>query len=86
MAHHIGARVIATVSTEEKAKLARAARADEVKLYDGSDFEAETRSLTAPGGVSVVYDGVGKATFEEGLNLLGRRGYMVTTGKLLLLS
>jgi NADPH2:quinone reductase len=80
MAHNIGARVIATVSTEEKARLARGAGADEVILYTQADFEAETRRLTAGRGVDVVYDSVGKTTFEKGLNVLRPRGYMVLFG------
>ncbi len=80
MAHNIGARVIATVSTEEKAKLARAAGADEVILYTQADFEAETKRLTGGKGVDVVYDSVGKTTFEKGLNLLRPRGMMVLYG------
>ena len=80
MAHNIGARVIATVSTEEKAKLARAAGADEVILYTQVDFEAETKRLTGGKGVDVVYDSVGKTTFEKGLNLLRPRGMMVLFG------
>jgi NADPH2:quinone reductase len=80
MAHHIGARVIATVSTEEKAKLARAAGAHEVILYTHSDFEAETKRLTDGKGVNVVYDSVGKTTFEKGLNVLRPRGMMVLFG------
>jgi len=80
MAHHIGARVIATVSTDEKAKLAREAGADEVILYTQSDFEAETKRLTGGNGVHVVYDSVGKTTFEKGLNVLRPRGMMVLFG------
>jgi NADPH2:quinone reductase len=80
MAHHIGARVIATVSTEEKAKLARAAGAHEVILYTHDDFEAETKRLTDGKGVNVVYDSVGKTTFEKGLNVLRPRGMMVLFG------
>ncbi len=80
MAHNIGARVIATVSTEEKAKLARAAGADEVILYTQADFEAETKRLTGGKGVDVVYDSVGKTTFDKGLNLLRPRGMMVLFG------
>jgi NADPH2:quinone reductase len=80
MAHNIGARIIATVSTEEKAKLARAAGADEVILYTQKDFEAETKRLTYGQGVHVVYDSVGKTTFEKGLNLLRLRGMMVLFG------
>src|SRR5271169_4987679 len=80
MAHNIGARVIATVSTEEKAKLAREAGADEVILYTQADFEAETKRLTGGKGVDVVYDSVGKTTFDKGLNLLRPRGMMVLFG------
>ena len=80
MAHHIGARVIATVSTEEKAKLAREAGADEIILYSQTDFEAETKRLTGGKGVDVVYDSVGKTTFEKGLNVLRPRGMMVLFG------
>jgi len=80
MAHSIGARVIGTVSTEEKAKLAREAGADEVILYTQADFETETKRLTSGKGVDVVYDGVGKTTFEKGLNVLRPRGYMVLFG------
>lgn len=80
MAHNIGARVIATVSTEEKAKLARQAGADEVILYTQSDFETETKRLTGNKGVDVVYDSVGKTTFEKGLNVLRPRGMMVLFG------
>jgi NADPH2:quinone reductase len=80
MAHGIGARVIGTVSTEEKAKLAREAGADDVILYTQTDFEAETRRLTGGRGVDVVYDSVGKTTFEKGLDILRPRGYMVPFG------
>jgi NADPH2:quinone reductase len=80
MAHNIGARVIATVSTEEKAKLARAAGAHEVILYSQADFEVETKRLTGGKGVDVVYDSVGKTTFEKGLNVLRPRGMMVLFG------
>ncbi|MGA8492017.1 MAG: quinone oxidoreductase [Terriglobales bacterium] len=80
MAHDIGARVIATVSTEEKAALARQEGADEVILYSKTDFEAETKRLTGGKGVDVVYDGVGKTTFEKGLNVLRPRGMMVLFG------
>jgi NADPH2:quinone reductase len=80
MAHNIGARVIATVSTEEKAKLAREAGADEIILYTQADFEAETKRLTGDKGVDVVYDSVGKTTFDKGLNILRPRGMMVLFG------
>lgn len=80
MAHQIGARVLATVSTEEKAKLAREAGADEIIFYTKSDFETETKRLTNGEGVHVVYDSVGKTTFEKGLNVLRPRGMMVLFG------
>ncbi len=80
MAHNIGARVMGTVGSEEKAKLARDAGADEVILYNTQDFEAETKRLTNGAGVHVVYDGVGQTTFEKGLNILRPRGYMVLFG------
>jgi NADPH:quinone reductase len=80
MAHNIGARVIATVSTEEKAALAREAGADDVILYTQADFETETKRLTDGKGVDVVYDSVGKTTFDKGLNLLRPRGMMVLFG------
>ena len=80
MAHNIGARVIGTVSTEDKAKLARQAGADEIILYTKSDFETETKRLTGGKGVDVVYDSVGKTTFEKGLNILRPRGMMVLYG------
>jgi NADPH2:quinone reductase len=80
MAKMIGARVIATAGTPAKAQLARAAGADECIVYTEADFETETRRLTDGQGVNVVYDGVGKATFEKGLNVLSPRGYMVLFG------
>jgi NADPH2:quinone reductase len=80
MAHNIGARVIATVSTEEKAKLARGAGAHDVILYTQSDFEVETKRLTGGKGVDVVYDSVGKTTFDKSLNVLRPRGMMVLFG------
>jgi NADPH2:quinone reductase len=80
MAKNIGARVLATVSTEEKAKLARAAGADEIIFYTQSDFEVEAKRLTGGKGVDVVYDSVGKTTFEKGLNVLRPRGMMVLFG------
>jgi len=80
MAHALGARVIATVSTPAKAELAHAAGADEVILYTEADFEAETRRLTDGRGVDVVYDSVGKTTFEKSLNCLRPRGMMVLFG------
>ena len=80
MAHNLGARVIATVSTEEKARLAREAGADEIISYTQADFEAETKRLTGGKGVDAVYDSVGKTTFEKGLNVLRPRGMMVLYG------
>jgi NADPH:quinone reductase len=80
MAHHIGARVMATVSTEQKAILARDAGANEVILYTQSDFETEIKRFTDGKGVDVVYDSVGKTTFEKGLNVLRPRGMMVLFG------
>jgi NADPH2:quinone reductase len=80
MARNVGVRAIGTAGTEEKAKLAREAGADEVILYTKQDFETETKRLTEGKGVHVVYDGVGKSTFEKGLNVLRPRGYMVLFG------
>ena len=77
---HCGARVLGTVSTEEKARLAREAGADEVILYTQTDFETEVKRLTNNAGVDVVYDSVGKDTFDKSLNCLRRRGYMVLYG------
>jgi NADPH2:quinone reductase len=76
-----GARVLATVSTEEKAALARAAGADEVIRYTEQDFEVEVQRLTDGKGLQVVYDSVGKTTFAKGLNCLARRGMMVLFGQ-----
>jgi NADPH:quinone reductase len=76
-----GARIIGTVSTEEKAALAREAGADEVILYTQTDFAVEVKRLTNNAGVDVVYDSVGKDTFDQSLNCLRRRGYMVLYGQ-----
>jgi len=76
-----GARVIGTVSTEEKAKLAREAGADDVILYTTQDFEAEVKRLTGGQGVNVVYDSVGKTTFDKGFNCLRPRGMMALYGQ-----
>jgi NADPH2:quinone reductase len=81
MAKMLGARVLGTVSTEEKAQLAREAGADEVILYTQQDFQAEARRLTDGKGVDVVYDGVGKDTYEKSLDSLAPRGYMVLFGQ-----
>lgn len=80
MAKRIGARVIGTAGTDEKAQLARDAGADECVVYTEADFEIETRRLTKDKGVHVVYDGVGKETFDKDLNVLLPRGYLVLFG------
>jgi len=76
-----GARVIGTVSTEDKAKLAREAGAADVILYTTQDFEAEVKRLTDGKGVNVVYDAVGKTTFDKGFNCLRPRGLMALYGQ-----
>jgi NADPH2:quinone reductase len=80
MAKKIGARVIATAGTQDKAQLARDAGADECIIYTEADFETETQRLTGGKGVHVVYDGVGKATFDKDLNVLRPRGFLVLFG------
>ena len=75
-----GATVIGTAGTEEKAQLAREAGADEVVLYTEQDFVEETNRITDGEGVHVVYDSVGKDTFDGGLDILRPRGYMVLFG------
>lgn len=81
MAKQCGARVFGTVSTEAKAALAREAGADEAILYTKQDFETEVKRLTNGQGVNVVYDSVGKTTFEKSLNCLKPLGYMVLYGQ-----
>ncbi len=81
MARRRGARVIATVSTEEKAKIAREAGAGDVIIYTRTDFDSEVKRLTDGGGVHVVYDSVGKDTFERSLNSLRPRGMLVLFGQ-----
>ena len=81
MAKMKGARVLATVSTEEKARAARAAGADEVILYSQVDFLPEVKRLTDGRGVDVVYDGVGRTTFLAGLDCLRPRGLMALYGQ-----
>jgi len=76
-----GATVYGTVSTEEKALLAKEAGADEVILYTRTDFEAEVRRLTGGQGVDVVYDSVGRTTFDASLRCLKPRGYLVLFGQ-----
>jgi NADPH2:quinone reductase len=80
MATRIGARVITTVSTPEKAELSREAGASDVILYTEQDFEAEVKRLTAGKGVDVVYDSVGKTTFDKSLNCLRPRGLLALFG------
>jgi NADPH2:quinone reductase len=81
LAKQRGARVLATVSSPEKAALARRAGADEVILYTTEDFVAETKRLTGGRGVTVVYDSVGLHTFEKGLDCLAPRGMMALFGQ-----
>jgi len=76
-----GARVFGTVSTEEKAALAREAGAEATILYTRQDFEAEVKRLTDGKGVQVVYDSVGKTTFDKSLNCLAPLGYLVLYGQ-----
>lgn len=76
-----GARVISTVSTDEKAALSREAGADEVVLYTREDFEAEVKRITGGKGLQVVYDSVGQSTFLKSLNCLAPRGMMVLFGQ-----
>ena len=80
MAKRLGARVIGTAGTQEKAQLARDAGADDCIIYTEKDFETETQRLTDGKGVHVVYDGVGKDTFDKDLNVLRPRGYLVLFG------
>ena len=81
MAKMLGATVIGTVSTEEKARLARQAGADEVILYTEVDFAEETRRLTDGRGAHVVYDSVGRSTFEKSLDILRPRGLLALYGQ-----
>jgi NADPH2:quinone reductase len=80
MAAHIGARVITTVSTKAKAELSREAGASDVILYTEKDFEVEVMRLTGGKGVDVVYDSVGKTTFDGSLNSLHPRGLLALFG------
>ncbi len=81
IAKKIGARVIGTVSSEEKAALAHNAGADHVILYTKDDFVDEVKRITGGTGVNVVYDSVGKTTFDKSLNCLKRRGMLVLFGQ-----
>ena len=79
-AKHIGATVIGTVGSEEKAEIARSAGCDHTILYKSEDWVAKVREITGGKGVSVVYDGVGKDTFMKSLDCLALRGLMVAFG------
>jgi NADPH2:quinone reductase len=81
MAKMLGARVFGTVSTEAKARIAREAGVDEAILYTERDFEAEVKRFTSGRGVDVVYDSVGKTTFEKSLNCLRPRGLLALFGQ-----
>jgi NADPH2:quinone reductase len=81
MAKRRGTRVLGTVSTPEKVRLAKEAGADEVIQYTTQDFETEVKRLTGGRGVQVVYDSVGKTTFEKSLNVLAPRGTLVLFGQ-----
>ncbi len=81
MAKIAGATVIGTVSTEEKAQLARQAGADHAILYTQTDFAAEVKRITANKGVEVVYDSVGSTTFYKSLDCLRPRGMMASFGQ-----
>ncbi|MFQ5789637.1 MAG: quinone oxidoreductase [Acidobacteriota bacterium] len=81
LAKRFGARVFGTVSTEAKADAARAAGADEVIFYTRTDFEGEIKKLTGGQGLDVVYDSVGKDTFDRSLNCLRPRGMLVLYGQ-----
>ena len=81
IAKRIGARVIGTVGVQEKVEAARRAGADEVIVTGDTDFETETKQLTAGHGVDVVYDSIGKTTFDSSLNCLRPRGYLVLFGQ-----
>ncbi len=80
MAARLGARVITTVSTKDKAELSREAGASDVILYAEQDFETEVKRLTGGKGVDVVYDSVGKTTFDQSLNCLRPRGLLALFG------
>jgi NADPH2:quinone reductase len=81
MAKMRGAHVIGTVSTEDKARLAHEAGADDVILYTRQDFVAEVKRITGGRGLQVVYDSVGRTTFEKGFDCLAPRGMMVLYGQ-----
>lgn len=78
---HLGAEIVATCGTEEKAELVRGYGADHVVVYTEEDFAEAVEDVTEGRGVDVVYDGVGRATFRDGLGCLRRRGTMVLYGQ-----
>ena len=77
----LGATVIGTTSSDEKAERARGAGCDHVIIYTREDFAARVHELTSGAGVDAVYDAVGKDTFEGSLNALKPRGTMVSFGQ-----
>ena len=81
IAKNLGARVIGTTGNEEKAELAKENGADDIIIYTKEDFEKRVKKLTDDKGVDVVYDSVGKATFEKSLNCLKPRGMLVSFGQ-----
>ena len=80
MVKRLGGYVFTTVSTENKAELSKQAGADHVIIYTQQDFAEEVKKATGGDGVRVIYDGVGKTTFEKGIGCLGRRGVMALYG------
>ncbi len=80
-AKHLGATVIGTVSSDDKAAIARAHGCDHPIVYTREDFAARVREITGGDGLPVVYDSIGKATFEQSLTCLHRRGYMCSFGE-----
>ena len=81
IAKMLGVRTLGTVSTEDKARLAKKAGLDDAILYTQTDFDQEVKRLTGGKGVNVVYDSVGKTTFDQSLNCLKPRGYLVLCGQ-----
>ena len=81
MIKQLGGYVFSTVSTEAKAELSREAGADHVVIYTQQDFADEVKRATGGDGVQVVYDSVGKTTFDQSISCLSRRGYMVLYGQ-----
>ena len=81
MVKRLGGYVFSTVSSDAKAELAKGAGADQVILYTQQDFAEEVKKATDGAGVQVVYDAVGKTTFDQSISCLGRRGHMVLYGQ-----